>query len=177
MAHDSAHTRLKVKAGVSCACVPSMVSCSSFGFPMHAQLLRLFVTKDIQLKPRRLGGTRVIVQTTAGKFNRHTPRRRAGQRVRTNNVRTGTHEQGPKQLAGTRNTPTRRKQTKQHTWHPTVQPNKSMRTHPDTRERSNRSIAPTATSEAPGEPSKRYLAPGRHRQSQRHTNDTSRTSP
>ena len=27
-----------------CACVPLMVSCSGFGLPMHAQLLRLFVT-------------------------------------------------------------------------------------------------------------------------------------
>ena len=31
-------------ADVSCACVPLMVSCSGFGLPMHAQLLRLFVT-------------------------------------------------------------------------------------------------------------------------------------
>ena len=31
-------------AGVSCACVLSMVSCSGFGLPMHARLLRLFVT-------------------------------------------------------------------------------------------------------------------------------------
>ena len=35
---------LRWYAGVSCACVPSMVSCSGFGLPMHAQLLRLFVT-------------------------------------------------------------------------------------------------------------------------------------
>ena len=32
-------------AGVSCVCVPLMVSCSGFGLPLHAQLLRLFVTK------------------------------------------------------------------------------------------------------------------------------------
>ena len=30
-------------AGVSCACVPLMVSCSGFGLPMHARLLRLLV--------------------------------------------------------------------------------------------------------------------------------------
>ena len=34
-----------------CACVPLMVSCSGFGLPMHAQLLRLFVTCN---RPRRL---------------------------------------------------------------------------------------------------------------------------
>ena len=32
-------------AGVCCVCVPLMVSCSGFGLPLHAQLLRLFVTK------------------------------------------------------------------------------------------------------------------------------------
>ena len=35
---------LRWQADVSCACVPLMVSCSGFGLPMHAQLLRLFVT-------------------------------------------------------------------------------------------------------------------------------------
>ena len=29
---------------LSCVCVPLMVSCSGFGLPLHAQLLRLFVT-------------------------------------------------------------------------------------------------------------------------------------
>ena len=36
------------QAGVSCACVPSMLSCSSFGLPIYAQPLRLLVT-HIQL--------------------------------------------------------------------------------------------------------------------------------
>ena len=46
--------------------------------------------------------------------------------------------------------------------------------HPDIRKRSNRSTAPTAKTEAPANPRspKRYLAPGCHRQSRRHTNDT-----
>ena len=35
---------LRWLADVSCACVPLLVSCSGFGLPMHAQLLRLFVT-------------------------------------------------------------------------------------------------------------------------------------
>ena len=66
-------------------------------------------------------------------------------------------------------------ETKQHTRHPTaLSANKSMRLHPDTRERFKRSTAPTATTEAPGKSPapKRYLAPSRHRQSWRHTNDT-----
>ena len=51
---------------------------------------------------------------------------------------------------------------------------KSTRLHPDNRERRNKSAAPTATPEAPGKPRrpKHYLVPGRHRQSRRHTNDT-----
>ena len=78
---------------------------------MHAQLLHLFVTHK--------GGTDV----TAGNAERHAPRRRAGPRARTNNTRTGAHEQGPKQPVTTRNTQRargRRKQTKQHTQHPTA---------------------------------------------------------
>ena len=99
--------------GISCACVPLMVSCSGFGWPMHAQLLRLFVT----------GGTGVTAQTTAGNLKRHTPRWRASPRARTNITRTGAHEQGQKLRATTRNTQRargRRKHTKQHTWHPTT---------------------------------------------------------
>ena len=30
-----------------CVCVPLMVSCSGFGLPLHAQLLRLFVTRMV----------------------------------------------------------------------------------------------------------------------------------
>ena len=41
---------LRWKAGVSRACVPSMVSCSCFGLPIHAQPLRLFVTHRDFLK-------------------------------------------------------------------------------------------------------------------------------
>ena len=36
---------MHVSPGVSCVCVPLMVSCSGFGLPLHAQLLRLFVTR------------------------------------------------------------------------------------------------------------------------------------
>ena len=36
------------KHGVSCVCVPLMVSCSGFGLPLHAHLLRLFVTRRYQ---------------------------------------------------------------------------------------------------------------------------------
>ena len=38
---------LRWLADVSCACVPLLVSCSGFGLPMHAQLLRLFVTHGL----------------------------------------------------------------------------------------------------------------------------------
>ena len=34
-------------------CVPLMVSCSGFGLPLHAQLLRLFVTKMLQQADKR----------------------------------------------------------------------------------------------------------------------------
>ena len=34
---------LRWLADVSCACVPLLVTCSGFGLPVHAQLLRLFV--------------------------------------------------------------------------------------------------------------------------------------
>ena len=34
-------------AGVSLACVPSLVSCSSFGLPVHAQPPRHFVTTSM----------------------------------------------------------------------------------------------------------------------------------
>ena len=34
-------------ADVSCACVPLMVTCSGFGLPMHARLLRLFITSGL----------------------------------------------------------------------------------------------------------------------------------
>ena len=156
-----------------------MVSCSGFGLPMHAQLLRLFVTKQRDA----IGGISVKAQRTAGNPKRHTPRRRAGPRARTN-TRTGAHEQGPKQPATTRNTQRARgggnKQSNTHgAQQPWLQPNKSMRLHPDTRERSNRSTAPTATTEAPGKPPEPETlpGPGRQRQSRRHTNDTSRTSP
>ena len=50
---------LRWKAGVSYACVPSMVSCSGFGLPKHAQLLRLIVrvavTIDRGAKQRIVG--------------------------------------------------------------------------------------------------------------------------
>ena len=51
-----------------------------------------------------IGGTGATAQTTAENPKRHTPRRRAGPRARTNNTRAGAHEQGPKQPATTRNT-------------------------------------------------------------------------
>ena len=39
---------LRWLADVSCACVPLLVSCSGFGLPMHAQLLRLFVSHTLR---------------------------------------------------------------------------------------------------------------------------------
>ena len=49
-------------------------------------------------------GKGVTAQTTAGNPKRHTPRRKASLRARTNNARTGAHKQGPKQPTATRNT-------------------------------------------------------------------------
>ena len=55
-------------ADVSCACVPLLVSCSGFGLPMHAQLLRLFVTQFLIacacLTIASLGSTHIHMQVT-----------------------------------------------------------------------------------------------------------------
>ena len=137
-----------------------------------------------------MGRTGVTAQTTAGNPERHTPRRRAGLRSRTNNTKTGAHEQGPKQPTTTRSTQgarVRRKQTKQHTRHPTalIATKKKRRLHYDIRKRSDRSTAPTATTEAPGKPPAPEPLPGPRlpppipASHQRHynINNTSRTSP
>ena len=109
-------------------------------------------------------GIGVTAQTTAGNLKRHTPRRRAGARARTNNTRTGAYKQGPKQPATTGNTQCARERRKQKNTHgtqqPWVQPSKSMRVHPDTKVRSNRSTGPTATTEALGKPPAPETLPG-----------------
>ena len=127
-------------------------------FAARAALLACVGGLAVMLQRDTIGGTCVTAQTTAGHPKRHTPRRRAGPRARTNNTRTVAHEQGPKQPATTRNTPRARGEAETnkatHTAPNSPECNriKSMRLHPDTRERSNRSTAPTATTEAPGKP-------------------------
>ena len=56
------------------------------------------------LQRDEIDGKRVTAQTRVGNPKRHTPRRKASPRVRTNDARTGAHKQGPKQPATTRNT-------------------------------------------------------------------------
>ena len=59
---------------------------------------------DCVLQRDEIVGKGVAAQTTAGNPERHTPRRKASPRARTNDARTGAHKQGPKQPATTRNT-------------------------------------------------------------------------
>ena len=88
------------------------------------------------------------------------------------------HEQGPKKPATASRTLEQR--TLNNTQHPTARSatkQKNIRLQPDSRARSNKRTALTATTEAPGNPPPRkyYPGPGRHRRL--HTNNTTRTTP
>ena len=79
-------------------------------------------------------GKGVTAQTTAGNPKRHTPRRKASPRARTNGARTGAHKQGPKQPATRRNTECALRRREQSNTHnikqPYVQPKQKHNTTP-----------------------------------------------
>ena len=106
-------------------------------------------------------------QTTTGNPKRHTPRGRGGPRARTNNTErkhtskaksSRRRQEAPNtHRSGGNNAAMQRLVTNS----PQYTQTKSMRLHPDTRERNSKSTAPTATMEAPGrEPRLPAASPG-----------------
>ena len=108
---------------------------------MYSSPSRLSVTRSalIQLQRDEIMGKGVTAQATAGNPKRHTSRRQASPRARTNDARTGAQKQGLKQPATTRNT--------KHALRWREQKNGSTRTRPQTAGDAKKHPTPTGAAE------------------------------
>ena len=118
-------------------------------------------------------GKGVTAQTTAGNPKKHTPRRKASPTMQEQEHTNKAPSSQPRQETPNEHWRGGNRATHTTSKSPKCRQSKIRRPLPDTRDRRNKSTAPTATTEAPGKPPSAQNATWRRRrQSRRHTNNT-----